>query len=378
MELNLLSDKRKIIIVTAGFFPQNSPRSFRATELAKEFARRGHEVVVYTPVNGFDYRNLEDTYGFTVKDLGRVRFKNFTIASNGSSQLFKRAINRVLQLLIEYPDIQLMFKVRRALRGEKDFDLLISNAVPYPVHWGVALFWVRNNSIAKTWVADCGDPYMGLKWDSFRKLFYFKYIEKWFCRKADYISVPADDYVQYYYPEFKFKIKVIPQGFKFEDNIIYREEIKNRVPNFAFSGRFLPRLRDPIPFLNYLSTLERDFRFVVFSPNTEFLIPFKEKLGERLVVKGFIQREKLIYELSKMDFLVNIEFHSSIRSNSPSKLADYAIAKRPVISLNMQNLNKESILEFLDGNYEKQMIIRNPDRYRIENVTRQFLELIKD
>lgn len=36
----------RIVIVTAYYYPLNVPRAFRATELAHEFARRGHQVTV--------------------------------------------------------------------------------------------------------------------------------------------------------------------------------------------------------------------------------------------------------------------------------------------------------------------------------------------
>ena len=76
---------------------------------------------------------------------------------------------------------------------ETGYDLLISVAVPYPIHWGIARIRTKGNKMGKIWVADCGDPYYGCKTDSFKKMFYFKYIEKWFCRKTDYISVPKSN-----------------------------------------------------------------------------------------------------------------------------------------------------------------------------------------
>lgn len=39
---------KKILIVTNGYYPKNSPRSFRATEFAKELHRQGHQVTVIT------------------------------------------------------------------------------------------------------------------------------------------------------------------------------------------------------------------------------------------------------------------------------------------------------------------------------------------
>lgn len=40
---------KKILHVTYGFHPAPSPRSFRATELAIELARQGHEITVLGP-----------------------------------------------------------------------------------------------------------------------------------------------------------------------------------------------------------------------------------------------------------------------------------------------------------------------------------------
>lgn len=371
-------DEKKILIVTAAFYPQNNPRSFRATELAKELALQGHKVVVFVPFHGYDYRQYGKELNITFKDLGKLIFIRIPIKGNKIFRLMMRAITRLLLQLFEYPDIELMFKVRKALKMESNYDLLISIAVPHPIHWGVAWAITKKHRIAKTWVADCGDPFMGNKMDSFRKLFYFKYIEKWFCKKTDYIAVPAQEHIQYYYKEFWPKTKVIPQGFKFEDSKIFDGVLNNRIPTFAFAGRFLPKLRDPRPFLDYLCTLNVNFRFVVYTPNKEFLEPYKNKLVNKLIDGGFIPREKLLYGLSQMDFLVHIEFHSSVKSNSPSKFADYAIAKRPVIALNMENIDKQKFHAFLNKDYSQQMDLSGAEKFRIENVTNAFISLIAD
>jgi hypothetical protein len=97
---------------------------------------------------------------------------------------------RFSSLLFEYPFIQLMPMLKRGLKGESGYDLLISVAVPHPIHWGVAAVRTKTNPIAKVWVADCGDPYMGQENDTFKPPFYFGWLEKKFCRIADYITCP--------------------------------------------------------------------------------------------------------------------------------------------------------------------------------------------
>ncbi len=39
---------KKILLVTAAFYPENSPRSFRATELALELVKQGNFVKILT------------------------------------------------------------------------------------------------------------------------------------------------------------------------------------------------------------------------------------------------------------------------------------------------------------------------------------------
>ena len=48
-------DIKKVLIVCRSFYPDISPRSFCAIELAKEFDRQGHEITVLFPNRGKDY-----------------------------------------------------------------------------------------------------------------------------------------------------------------------------------------------------------------------------------------------------------------------------------------------------------------------------------
>jgi glycosyltransferase involved in cell wall biosynthesis len=233
-------DKKRILIVSRSFYPSISPRSFRTTELAKEMARQGHEVTVITCfLPGIDYAKISEGLTISFKNLGIEKLRPLQLNGNKIAVLFKRLINRLAQMAIEFPDIQLMFKVAKSLKNEKKYDLLISVAVPYPVHWGVA--WRRNkkNPIAKTWIADCGDPYMGDRMDTFRKWFYFKYVEKWFSRKADYLTIPIEEAKSAYYKEFHSKIRVIPQGFNFNEIAIPDYLFPNSPVTFAYAGGFI-------------------------------------------------------------------------------------------------------------------------------------------
>lgn len=371
------SERQKILIVSRSFYPMKSPRSFRTTELVKELARQGHDVTLLTLKDNTHHIPFEEEFGVTIKDLGKLRLSTLKLNdSTGVLRLFKRVANRGLLQLFEYPKIELMFKVKKALKNEDGYDLLISIAVPHPIHWGVA--WARSskNPIARTWVGDCGDPYMGQTLDSFNKLFYFKYFEKYFCRKVDYLSVPIENAKKGYYQEFRNKIEVIPQGFRFNRvDIDHSGYTKHQVPTFAYAGSFIPGGRDPRPFLDYLLSTGREFKFILYTKHGDLIKPWVKQVKGKIEVRDYIPRKKLLKKLGKMDFLVNFENESPLMM--PSKMIDYYIAGRPVLSIPGNDFDTNTISQFLNGDYSNKYVYNNMDQYRIENVCHHFLELSK-
>ena len=364
---------KKILIVSPSFYPQLAPRAFRTTELVKELARQGHQVTLFTHRDDTMHKSFEKD-GVIIKDLGKLKFKKIRYdQQNKYLSLFNRGVRRLILQLFEYPDIELMFLVNKALKAERGYDLLISVAVPFPIHWGVAKALSKNKGITKKWVADCGDPYMGNKSDSFRKVFYFKYIEKWFCRKTDFISVPTEGAVQAYYPEFHSKIKVIPQGFNFDEVVLYNGAVKNDVPTFAYAGSFEPGIRDPRQLLSFLNTYSGDYKFIIYTTNTNLVTPYIVNLKNKIEIRPYVPREELLFELSKMDFLINFNYES--QSQTPSKLIDYMLVKRPVLSINAGELDRSLVAEFLNGNYTRQTIIKDIEQYNIKNIAQNFIGL---
>lgn len=370
-------DSKNILIVTHGFFPEISPRSFRATELAKEFVRQGHSVTVIAPQREGLEKLLEE---FNIDFIGYqdVSWKvpKFPI-EKAPFGMVNRVITRMSSWLFEYPTIQIMGEIRRKLKDLKGYDLLISIAVPYPVHWGVAKIWEKGSkdNPAKVWVADCGDPYMGQQNDTFIPPFYFGWLEKDFCRKADYLSLPTPNSFEAYYQEFHSKVKVIPQGFKFEEYRSSQSSRKEGKMVFGYGGMFIPGRRDPREFLEYLMEIEEqsDFEFHVFTNTPQHVESFSNR-SSSIVLHDVVDRMELMKRFSEMDFLVN--FTNVGKAQTPSKLIDYAILGKPILNIETGNLDKELINQFLKRDYSNTFVIENPDQYRIENVTAKFLSLI--
>lgn len=365
-------------MVAGTFYPHQSPRAFRVTELAKEFTRQGHEVTVYAPESP-GVETLLSQYPIRFRSMGKLKWDVPQLPLRAKPfALFNRAMVRGAQLLFEFPDIELSFKVKHHLRHESGYDLLISVAVPFPIHWGVAALWRKGSpsNPAKVWVADCGDPYMVQENDTFRPPFYFGYVEKWFCRKVDYLTVPTPNSYKGYYPEFHSKIKVIPQGFRFEDVVT-----APRTPQdaqkilFGYGGSFIPGRRDPRELLEFLATLpqELNYEFHIYTSHRDLVAPYVEQ-NPRIKLQKPVSRLELLKTFSAFDFVVN--FGNKGTAQTPSKLIDYAIIGKPILQIETGALDTEAVRQFLTGDYSRAFVVENPDQYRIDNVARQFLSLI--
>jgi hypothetical protein len=338
-----------------------------------EFQRQGHRVVLISKFRDHDYTEFLNQHPITLKMWSKAKFPRIPQYKRNPLRMVFRALARMLQLLFEYPAIEEMFKVKRMLRKERGYDLMISFAVPYPVQWGSARAWRKSRPIASTWVADCGDPYMGDVLDSFRKPFYFGFLEKQFCRKATYVSIPVESARPAYYKEFHSKIRIIPQGFDFDLQAALAPHPANPEPSFAYAGGFLQGIRDPRLLLQFLVKCQRPFKFHVFTNQPEILEPYREALEGKLLVSGYIVREDLLEVLSGMDFLINFDNNTSL--NVPSKLIDYAITNRPVLNIG-KDFSSEDLLAFLNGDYENRMQLPDPEQYHINRVARLFLDLV--
>lgn len=360
-----------ILIVSSTFYPKNSPRSFRTTELAKEFSRCGHKVTVIIPQNNYEYSRFLESYPMLFKYYHCPEERRvFTRIS-----IIDRIIFRLMNQFFDYPDIGLRKYLRKSIKDEKGYDLLITIAVPHEIHWEFGKLYSKGICAAKTWVADCGDSFMFNRAKNYKPPFYFKHLEKTWCKYCDYITVPLESEKENYYPEFVEKIRVIPQGFDFSELNGNLESPHNEVPTFAFSGTFIPNLRDPRPILDYLCSLNRDFKFIVFTKQNELFAPYIDRLGSRLELREFIPRNELLQELKKCDFLLNID--NGKAKGRPSKLIDYALSGRPILSLNSTELDKHLIDLFLDGDYSMQYEIGDIEQFNIKNVAQQFLDLCK-
>ncbi len=375
--------KSKILITCASFYPVISPRSHRATELAKEFAREGHHVTVLTIKDKKGYDEFEKKHNITIKDFGKKKFSFDHYREKKERMKYRKVFRRLFSYLFLWPQIKITPLVYRALQKEvvtqkeHRYDLLISFAVPHATHWGVALAMMKNRHLAHTWIADCGDPFMGNEEKKRGFPFYFRWVENWFCIKPDFLTIPVKAAIHAYPQECRHKIHVIPQGFDFTNLPVIqnKNDSTRHYPVFAYAGKFNDT-RDPRQFLEYLSDLDHTFNFIVYTKSEKYLDGYAEQLGDKLIVKDYIPREQLLYELSAVDFLINFENTGGVQV--PSKLIDYALIDKPILSLKAHDLNYHVLDEFMSGDYKHRIKMGDVSRYDIKKNATQFLDLVNE
>lgn len=359
----------RILIISWTFFPEISPRSFRTTELVKELVKEGHDVTLFIPEIKYDYSDFVKKYPINIKWIMPLKYKSKIQVNNHNICI--PVLNKFLRYFLEYPYINVIRFLPRILKKEKTYDVLISIAFPHTIHWAVRRAFNYNKTLAKKWIADCGDPYSLCKTNYLPKPFYFIIEEFLFCKKASYITIPEISGINEYYKCFRKKIIEIPQGFNFQD-----VELGSYIPNsekicFAYAGAFYRGLRDPRPILDYLLTVDNiNYIFYVYTKEPRLLRDYIPLFGEKLVICAPIPRLELLKKLSTMDFLLNIK-NGDLLSN-PSKIIDYSLTKRPILSINSQSIDKISFNAFLCGDFTNNTII-NIEKYNIVNVVQQFL-----
>jgi hypothetical protein len=205
--------------------------------------------------------------------------------------------------------------------------------------------------------------------------FYFKYIEKYWGNKTDFITAPVIEAKKAYYKEVENKIHQRPQGFDFSEVRLSAYK-KNKVPTFFYAGLFYPDKRDPTHFLNYLITLTTDFKFIIYTSKADLIKPYLNVLKDKIEIRESVDRDVLLLEMSKADFLINIK-NKGISSQVPSKLIDYCLSKRPILEISSEftKEEKENFDGFLIEDYSGQKIIENFEQYNSKNIAEEFIKL---
>jgi len=373
--------KKKILFVTAGSFNRISPRAIRSKELILQFLKYGHEVTIIGRWFNIDDYDILKPYKSRLFLIPlKKSWNRLTFGSNILLIKFERIINNILNLLFEYPDIEYLFRVRKAIKKlNRKYDVLISIAQPFPIHWAIASVW-KKYDIAEIWIADCGDPYFLNENIKYKKLFYFGILEYYFLSRVDYVTVPVEGARKCYFQKFHPKIIVIPQGVsipKFERNDGKKDELNNTNLKFAYTGKISPYMDNFILFIEELGKIETAWEFYIFTYDIEIATKFTSHFqgeGKRVIINYTIERLQLLKLIRKVDFLVYFPYKYT--SQLSFKLIDYSIVEIPILEFDSSLKSKEVMREFFGRQYLNKRSFLKLNDYKIEFIALDFLEIL--
>ncbi len=382
--------QKKVIIVSYFFYPENKPRAFRTYELVKEFSRRKYVVELVLP-NKTYFHNLAEfadnpfvRFTFIGKPIETsVNIGEGKAASNyikgidfiKKTYLYINPFKKIIFFLLPLTRHFLKLKIRKDHKTN-----LISISFPTITHYSFVIAKIFNRSLnnINCTIAEYSDPFATLEFASMMPL--YKYLDKKVFQTFDYIVIPDKIAIQAYSSLGNLsKIRVIPQGFNLDDNKLenYKE---NPVLSFAYAGTFYKTYRDPSYFFDYLSKLDKDYIFYIFAPSgnrstEDVLQQYRDVMNGKLIITYDTNRSDLLPLLSKMDFLIN--FENGSKTQTPSKLIDYAITMRPILSLNNDSDYKSLFENFYNKNYTASTKIDLND-YDIKNIVNSFEALFNE
>lgn len=350
----------KILIVSFFGLEETTPRAFRAKSLFNSLKILGHDVEFVSA------RKINKTPQDIKAPPLRPRIP----------RAIRSALGNFLSRTI--PDGKVFFEAIKLLPKIKSqsVELTITIGLPFTVHLVTWVALKLNRLKTSRIIADYGDPFSTNPIS--KKPFYSKSLERLVLKSFDKITIPVESAAAAYIDTLvpPSKIEVIPQGFNISESFSGNYQ-GNPIPTFAYAGIFYNKIRDPSTFLELLSKVEYEFTFHIYTElsNTQtinLLEPYVSKLGSRMVLHDKIPRSECLEVLSKMDFLINFSNATSIQS--PSKIVDYVLSGRPFLTINQENPDLKSFIEFLHKDYSA---FEKPDISKFDeiNVAKKFSQL---
>lgn len=352
----------KLAIISYHFEPEITPRAFRASSIYKTIKKLGYEVDLITP------KKSEKATCDAKTNQGNT--------SRSILSIFKSKLGRFIEYTLPGgKDLRALPFYISNLKN-KNYDAVISIGLPFSVHLAVALSIKYFNLKAQKVIFDYGDPYSSNPNGNY--CFYARHIEAWVLNHCDYILTPVQSAVSLFEKLKPIDCEVIvsPQGYDLE-NYSLGAYIKNEVPTFCYAGLLYKGIREPNNFFKFLSTIELDYKFIVYTDvsNSECIEILNKYPNNRIKIKPMIPREDCIYEQSKMDFLINFSNLGGVQQ--PSKLVDYTLSGRPFISISSKQSDFSEFNYFFDFNFSS---FRKMDINKFDQnvVVKNILKLIRN
>lgn len=367
----------EILLVTGHFEPEIHPRSFRATEIAKELVSRGHNVKVITlrEIEGCNYPLLEKSLSIEIENLGVYRSSK-DLGGYKTTGYVKSSLYKYFRFYTGGRLFMNAWRIVKVISTDIEYDYVISFSNPFDCHLGIALAKRFGKFSGNTkLIADYGDPFSSSSQEA--KANYFKSIEKWVLKWFSVITIPFEGArAAYSAVTTHEKIRIIPQGFNFDTLNKRSTTTFCAIPRFVYAGLFYEDIRNPFKLFKYLNEMKEGFEFYIYLRYTqEWVVNMLRNdfpcLYNKVVLKVNFQRVQLLNEIVDFDFAVNLG--NTTADQLPSKLIDYAICDLPICNIENE-LDIMKMRDFIKGDYTSRLVV-DRHQYNIKHVVGQFLDI---
>jgi len=370
---------KNVLIISYHFYPEISPRAFRAFELAKELSKT-YNVDVLTPVPLTKIKqpfSQISTATHVLEDSTHSPLQSLALKESFLKNLLRKILHFVLPG--GFSSLFALKIIKNRKRLKPNYDAIISIGLPLGSHIGayaLKCFYKLSENLT----LDYGDPFLRnpkSHWSPFNYI-----LETTLLDSSNHVVVPVKNAL----PAFAGivadkKMNVIPQGLNIED-IRISEYKKNNIPKIAYAGLFYKGIRDPEEFIKQILSLKQNFKLLLLTDtssqeNLELLEKYRKlDVNNRIEIIKSVPRAQCIEILSTCDF--NINFRNISSTQSPSKLIDYTLAQRPILDVDTGAKDISVFEQFLNEDYSQAVLPIDLKEYDIRTVAKKFSNLIEN
>lgn len=362
----------KILIVNYYYPPTTDAHAYRWAEIAKFWVKSGHNVHVITG-KVFGSKNSSIDEGVSIKRVGFIPKQNPKISNfGGTPSLTKRIIIKLMNLLrpfyrkVYWPDalwywfptVMLELIKRRKVK----YDLIVSYYPCFssPLAVAVLKYFNRKSNMDFKWIIDYGDPFCASEtWQPNNYKIYNKLnvaLEKKFSQSGELVFSNVATANAY---ENKLKsnkgFEVIPHLVNIEEfysrNYINPQSSGKSEITLCYIGSFHKNIREPFRLFNLIKKLNfhepGKYILNLYGPENDFDMSPKD--CPEIKYHGPIPRKKALGELSKSDFIINVDNENCVMT--PSKIVECISTGRPIINISNSFTSYKPIENYIDAGY---------------------------
>jgi glycosyltransferase involved in cell wall biosynthesis len=350
----------KILFITIAFAPDEFSESIVNSKLVLAFKKAGHQVDVISR------REFGPTYSSFWNEPWSSLRNDTTQINYDLGSKWRRFLDIIkCSIQFKYPLdgirwIKRAFYMAEEMLKQKKYDIIITRS-PSDIPHIVGLYIKEKHNIP--WVANWNDPASGIWPHPYKdkSSLISKRISSYYTRKilqkADFNTFPSARLRNHFLRYYDFNLdnsEIIPHiGLALIDN--YNFEINNQELSICHAGN-LSEERNPEVLFKSIARLKKETRYSdikfaivgVVSPGIKIMIENYSLQDEVSIIesKPYLETMELMQEF---DLLCVIEAKMDEGIFLPSKIADYAILKKPVLCISPKEGTLADLIERFGG-----------------------------